>query len=736
MLAEAEEEQGFEEFLNSHKDFSDKKKKKFAWVQQHDEMDCAAACMAIISLTYGRRIKIATWRSLIEINREGVSMLALQEAVERVGFKAMGIGTNYEGLETLKAPFIAVMQYHYVVVHKVKPQSITVADPASGLVEMSRAKFEEEFSQNVLAIKPTEAFFKYPESQYALKKYFKLITEYRSLFFELVLISILMFLFSLTTPLLMQYIFDFVLKGGNKLFLNILCLVACGIFIFTSFTELIRTYLLQDLASRIEAKLSAVFVRHVLKLPLKYFSLRNVGDVTTRLDELKKIRQFVTAKALSIFLNFLSIGIYSLIIFFYSWTIFLVIILSALPLAIFVVYITSKMKPLLRESFKASGKSFSIIYEQFNSIATIRSLRAAIPARWRWLEVLYKQLLINKKILKLSYVALSVANFFKEIVSILVLLVALHEYQKGNLTLGQVVALTMLVSSILQPMLSLMLDVDDVNQFMVALERVDEVMTAPAEVLNPHKDERIQIRGDIEFKDVSFQYGGDYSPQVLDGLNLKIKAGEVVAIVGPSGSGKTTIGSMINLLYTPNEGEIYIDGMLAKELPTLAVRNKISMVLQENGLFSGTILENIALGDSSPSMERIYQICKDVEAYDFIMAMPEGFLTKIQENGEGLSGGQRQRIKIARALYRNPSILILDEATSALDNLTEQTIVKTIQGLAGKCTTIIIAHRLNTVLKADRILVLDKGQIKEDGNHRALMNQRGIYFDLFKNQLT
>jgi ABC-type bacteriocin/lantibiotic exporter with double-glycine peptidase domain len=330
----------------------------------------------------------------------------------------------------------------------------------------------------------------------------------------------------------------------------------------------------------------------------------------------------------------------------------------------------------------------------------------------------------------------SISGLLSQSLDISVLLLSIYLYMKGELTLGQVFALSGLVHGMVGPVMALINQYQTINHVKVSMDRIDDIITSAPES-NPKTNayQSLKLKGEIEFKNISFQYGNEMSPMVLDDVSLKIFAGETVALVGGSGSGKTTLGKMVNLLYAPVKGKVFVDGIDASTIPLEVLRSEVAMIMQENALFSGTVIENITLGDPLPSFTRAMDAARNADAHNFIAALPEGYSTLLGENGEGLSGGQKQRINIARAFYRSPSVMILDEATSALDAVSEQAIMSNIKGRTVKKTTVIIAHRLNTIMHADRIVALKNGKVLEVGTHKELMAKQGYYYDLFRKQL-
>lgn len=711
-------------------------RRKFPVAKQHDQMDCGAACLAAVASFHGRKISLPAFRSLVHVTREGASMLAVKRAAETVGFEAIGICAGYNGLKKLRTPFIGLMQYHFIVVYKVTDTEVVAGDPAKGLVTIPVETFKKEFSLNALLLRATPKLKKYPESASSFGKYLSLLKDQKVQFAEVFLASLLVTVFGLLTPLFMQVVFDHVLSGGKSGMLTAAALGVIFLHLLSGGLEWVRNYLLTHHTSRLDTKFSAQFLRHTFSLPLNFFAVRRVGDITTRLGEIEKVRDFFTGRTVNVVIRAMSAALYCAVIALYSLKL-LALLAILLPFVAAVIgLLLPRLLRNLRETYSALAKNQGLTFEQFNSLDTIKSINGQVAARWRWEATLLRTLDLRKALERLNAIAAGASEALRGLISVSMLLAAVLLYLRQELTLGQVVAINSLVGSVVRPLIEVICEWNEFSQVGISLARIDDVITSAVEP-EPADKKRVdhRVSGDIEFVDVTFQYGSELSPIVLDGVSLTVKRGETVAFVGPSGSGKTTLGYMINRLYAPNRGKVLLDGVDATEIPIATLRSQVAMVLQENHLFSGTILENITLGDARPSFERAMEAATAADAHEFIARLPQGYATLLAEGGGNLSGGQKQRINIARALYRDPAVLIMDEATAALDAISEEAIVKNMAAASKGRTTFIIAHRLNTIMHADRIVVLKRGKIIESGKHKELFDKRGYYFQLCKNQL-
>ena len=704
-------------------------------VRQHDEMDCAAACMSMIARYHGRRIDVASFRSLIHVTREGASMLAIKRAADVVGLKAMGVMSGMKGLRDIRVPLIALMGYHYVVVYRIADGEVVVGDPARGLVTYTKEAFEKEWSKTALLFAPTEAFATYPESKTAFWKYLELFKGTKRLLVEVLVASVLMFIFGLALPVILQYFVDSVLPGGDTATLTLLALGLLTIRLANAAVSWVHRHLLVHVTSRVDALSSALFVRHLLSMPLSFFAIRTVGDITKRMSELRRIRSIVLDQSLQLLTLALGGLINTFVIGLYSVKILAVLGGALLLPAILVKVLAPRLAAKLRDVHKAASDWQTRSWEQFDGLASIKAIGGEVAARWKWGLDLGRSLKLRKEMGWLESLSRTATGFLEQLISILVLLYAVYLFSDGQITAGHVLAVSMLSGMVVSAAMALLNSWHDINELGVSLGRVDDVITGAIEPPGPPEEPGVEhrITGRVSVENVTFQYGSELSPVVLSDVSLAVEPGETVALVGRSGSGKSTLGYMFNLLYAPTHGKILFDGVEHSKIPLTQIRRRAAMIVQDNSIFSGTILENISLGDPHPSFERVVEAAQAADAHEFISGFPKGYSTQLGESGEGLSGGQKQRINIARALYRDPQILIMDEATSSLDAISEAKIVKNLKSRSG--TTIVIAHRLNTVMHADRIVVLDSGRIVEQGSHSELLAKRGHYSRLFAKQL-
>ena len=566
------------------------------------------------------------------------------------------------------------------------------------------------------------------------RSYVNLFLQDYKLVASVVLAALVGTVLNLSVPFYTRYVFDQIGNAGGAFQLN-WATFAVGIVTVLSGSIMWAYFIFfHHFRGLIEAKFAPLFMRHVFRMPLKFFAVRQVGDITSRLGDLASIRDaFIGSFSELIRLTFF-VSVYVIALAAYSIQLAGVILVLGISLTIVVTLILRVLDRHRQSAREALGRSQSIVFEQFNSFANLKVLGAQVAARWRWEERRLEVLRAESDTNLWRAILIGISDFFGEIAVIAAIGIGGLLYLRGKLTVGELVAANALVIAIVEPITFMVESWGNLGQVALSIRRIDDVMSCDTEVENEHLDKLpLDLDGVIELKDVRFRYEAD-GPGILNGISLKVNPGETVAFVGKSGSGKSTLAYLLNRLLEPQSGSVQIGGREVNQLPLSLLRSQIALVIQENSVFSGTILENITGGEERPSVERAMRAAQMAGAHQFISRLGNGYSSRLGEGGSGLSAGQRQKVNIARALYRNPRILILDEATSALDGMSEEVIMENLKNPGVKRTTLIIAHRLNTVVNADRIFVIRLGKVVEAGTHEDLMALDGHYAELFRSQ--
>ena len=559
------------------------------------------------------------------------------------------------------------------------------------------------------------------------------VIKYRRLFFEVLIVSVVLQFFALVTPLFFQVVMDKVLVHRGFSTLDVVAVALLVVSLFEIILGGLRTYLFAHTTSRIDVELGARLFRHLLSLPLSYFEHRRVGDTVARVRELEQIRNFLTGQALTSVLDLVFSFIFLVVMWYYSTTLTWVVLASLPAYAFWSALISPMLRTRLNDKFARNADNQSFLVESMTAVGTVKAMAVEPQMTQRWDNQLAAYVASGFRVTKLAVIGQQGVQLIQKLVTVATLWIGARLVIEGKLTVGQLIAFNMLSGQVAAPVIRLAQLWQDFQQVGISVARLGDILNAPTE----NASSRLalpNIQGNITFEHVDFRYKAD-GRLILQDLNLQIQAGEILGIVGRSGSGKSTLTKLVQRLYVPEQGRVLVDGNdLALAAPAW-LRRQVGAVLQENVLLNRSIRDNIALTDTGIPLERIIEAAKLAGAHEFIMELPEGYDTMVGEQGAGLSGGQRQRIAIARALITNPRILIFDEATSALDYESERAIMQNMQAICRGRTVLIIAHRLSTVKNAHRIIAMDKGKIVEMGTQQELLAKpNGYYRYLFELQ--
>jgi ATP-binding cassette, subfamily B, bacterial HlyB/CyaB len=710
--------------------------KKFPWIEQHDERDCGAACLAMVARYYNIRLSVGRLRETANVGKEGATMLNIAMAGETLGFNCRGVQTAYAQLASLNLPAIAHWEgRHYVVLYEVKGDRVVVGDPGVGLLRMSRAEFERGWTGRLLLLTPTPRLEQNEPATTTWGRFLPYLRPFYGILFEVFLASLVLEVLQLASPIFTQMIVDKVLVHSNTSMLNLMLVGMLIIGVFQVITTALRQYLLLHLWQKLNLSFTADLFRHILTLPMGFFQTRKIGDFIARFQDNHTIRDMLTGKAIKTILDAMMIVTTLSLMLYYNVQL-TVVSLVALP---FYVGITLIFTPLLqrnyRREFERQAAAESTLIESIQSISAVKDSTAELNTRWKYEGQIVQHAKLEFRGQALDMQMEAASQSVGLLAGAFMLWYGAHLVIRHELTVGQLMAFQTLVGMVSAPVMGFVSLWNELQQAMLSLRRLNDLHEA-----KPEQDQSAAavplppLQGHLRIENLSFRYSPD-DKDVLKGINLEVQPGQTVAIVGRSGSGKTTLAMLLQRFYRPTEGKILVDGFDLATVDLKTYRTQVGVVAQGSTIFSGTIRENIALGDPDATVERIVEAARAANAHDFITAFPMAYNTPIGETGIGLSGGQKQRLCIARAILKEPRLLIFDEATSALDTESERAIQRKLKTLLQGRTAFVIAHRLSTIQDADMILVLDEGRLIEKGTHRELMALKGLYYYLASQQL-
>jgi ATP-binding cassette subfamily B protein len=651
-----------------------------------------------------------------------------------MGLSAQLVNVPAVAVTRLPTPALLNWQGSFAILYESSQKELVVAVPESGLKRLKPGDFLENWAEDgqVLLLKPTKDT---PQERFGLNWFIPSIIRYRKVLTEVLIASFFVQLFGLANPLMLQVIIDKVIVQNSINTLHILGIFLVVVAFFEALLTSLRTYLFVDTTNRIDMALGSEIIDHLLRLPLRYFERRPVGELATRINELENIRQFLTGTALTVVLDAVFSVIYIVVMFIYSWLLTLVT-LAVIPLFVLLtVSVSPIMRQQLRTKAERQAETQSYLVEVLSGISTVKAQNIELRSRWKWQERYARYVSDGFKNVLTSTAAGSASNFLNKLSALLVLWVGAYLVLDQKLTLGQLIAFRIISGYVTGPLLRLAQIWQNFQSTALSLERLSDIVDSPQEADESDRGNipLPAIEGVVKYENVSFRFAVS-GPLQLSNVNVEIPAGKFVGIVGQSGSGKSTLTKLLARLYEPESGRIIVDGYDISKVELYSLRRQIGIVPQETLLFDGTVQENIALTNPDASSDEIIEAARIAAAHDFIMGLPIGYNTRVGERGSALSGGQRQRIAIARTVLQSPRMLILDEATSALDYDSErQVCLNLAQAFQGR-TVFFITHRLTTIRNSDIILMMDKGAIVEQGTHDELMAQKGRYYCLYLQQ--
>ena len=706
-------------------------------------MNTAAACLTMVS----NHLQNPAQMDWVQRQLRGQRPTNVVDAAEKLGLQLRRIETNWQSLRLLTFPAMILwerqepsdrrqgtsiqVEPHWVVVYGVRGDRLIVADPINPTMNceaIHRSAVQQHWDGQLWQVEPIQK-----QERFNLSWFLPAIWRYKGLLGEVLFASFTLQLLGLGTPLITQVVIDRVMVQGSIPTLDVMAIALLSVAVFEAVLGILRLFIFTHTARRLDLSLSAQLFRHLMRLPLAYFEARRVGDTVARVQELENIRQFLTGTALTVILDSFFAVVYLALMFFYS------VPLTGIALAVLPLYaaLTLTTTPILRnwlnETFNRSADSQSFLVETITGIHSVKAHSAEKASRDRWEGLFARYIRTSFKASTTSNISNNLGDFLTNLSYLLILWFGAHLVIEQKLTVGQLVAFQMLSGRVTGPLLRLVQLWQNLQQVLLSVDRIGDILNVAPEaepgsglVLPP-------LKGQTTFDQVFFRYNPEQEP-VLKGISFTSEPGMLVGVVGRSGSGKSTLSKLLQRLYQPESGRILVDGFDIKSADLHSLRSQMAVVLQEDFLFNGSVLENISLGRPDVSAEQVVEAARLAVAHDFISELPHGYETSVGERGTALSGGQRQRVALARLFLSDAPMLVLDEATSALDSETEQQVLQNLQKLAESKTVFLIAHRFAPLKRADLILVMEKGVIAEKGTHEQLLRSKGLYWSLYQRQ--
>ena len=719
-------------------------------------MDCGPACLTMIAAHYGRHYTLDHLREQCFIGREGVSLLGISKAAEQIGFRTVGGRLTFDKLaeKALLPCVVHWNQEHFVVVYairkKKKEYTVSVADPGKGLDTYSREAFCRHWISTctggeekgiALLLEPTQLFYeqegdRFP-SENRIRFLWKYLIKYKRFFGQLILGLFIGSLLQLIFPFLTQAIVDTGIQGKDIGFIWLVLIAQMVLLFSRTAIDFIRRKILLHISTRINVSLISDFFIKLMKLPMKFFDTKLTGDLLQRIEDHRRIENFLTNQTISIVFSVFTFIIFSIVLFVYHLPIFTVFITGSIFYGLWIRIFLKKRRLLDYKMFEQQGMNRNVVYQLITGMQEIKLQGCEQRKRWEWEDVQADLFDVNMQSLNLRQNQEAGGIFINELKNILVTVLAATAVINGSLTLGMMLSIQYIIGQLNSPVEQLMSFIYQWQDVSISLDRMNEIHTQQNDEGMGRSIAALprDVETDIHIRNVCFRYDGARPDYVLEGIDLHIPQGKVTAIVGASGSGKTTLIKLLLGYYMPNEGELLVGGENLSQFNPAWWRTQCGAVMQEGYLFSDTIARNIAVSDDEIDTDRLRHAAQTAHIAEYIEGLPLGYNTKIGQDGQGVSQGQRQRILIARVVYKNPPFVFLDEATNALDANNERAIVENLSEFYKGKTVVVVAHRLSTVKHADRIVVLEGGRIAETGTHAELTTRKGRYYELVRNQL-
>lgn len=722
----------------------------FEFYRQPDQMDCGPTCLRMLAKHYGRSISLEKLRKLTQTNREGSSLKFIADAAETIGFRTLGVKVSLAKLEE-EFPLPCILhwnQYHFVVLYKIHKNKFYVADPAHGLLVYSRTEFLENWiganatettdDGIALIVEPTpklrETEYDDAEKKKGLSFIYQYLFRYKKFLLQLALGLFAGSILQLIFPFLTQSVVDVGIQNQDINFVYLILIAQLLLFLGRASIEIIRAWILLHLSTRINISLVSDFFIKLMKLPISFFDIKMTGDIMQRISDHQRIESLLTSNSLNVLFSLFNLVIFGVVLAWYDWRIFSIFFIGSLFYIAWIMLFLKKRRDLDYKRFSQLSDEQSKVIELINGMQEIKLHNAEKQKRWSWEFLQARLFKISVESLSLEQIQTVGSGFINEVKNIFISFFAVQLVIDGEITLGMMMAVSYIIGQLNGPIIQLVGFIYALQDARIALDRLSEIHNKEEEEDGSEKVYDVPIDAAFKLKDFAFQYIGSTKP-VFEALNLEIQANKVTAIVGASGSGKTTLMKLLLKFYEPTKGEVLIGNHHLKTIAQQAWREQCGVVMQEGYIFNDTIANNIAIGKDSIDIAKLKRAADIANISEYIEQLPLGYNTKVGAEGQGMSTGQKQRLLIARAIYKDPKFVFFDEATSALDAKNERQIMEKLNTFFKDRTVVVIAHRLSTVKNADQIIVLEEGAIKEYGTHEKLVENKGTYYNLVKNQL-
>lgn len=725
--------------------------KKFSVIHQQDSMECGAACVAMICKHYGLELPYAYISKLCHTGIDGVSLVSILDALQNLGFETIAVKSSIDDLYKLPLPCILHWnQNHFVVLYNIdcKRNEFWIADPGKGKYKIRIEAFREHWVSCVsnivgkgivLVVEPTEKPNIHVEIRRSKKSSFEVLRKYflyyKKYFLHILASLLLGCILQLIMPFLTQCIVDYGITYNNIKLIWLILLGELMIVIGRTTTDFIRRWLLLHISMRINISLVSDFFIKLLKLPMAFFDTKLMGDLLQRITDHSRVQNFLTNQTLNIMFSMLSFIVFGIVLLVYNKVIFLIFIFGSVLYGFWIAKFLSQRKVLDYELFEQQAINQNRTYQFITSMQEIKLQDCEQRRRWEWEDTQADLFNVQMKSMKLQQTQEAGSIFINEIKNILITAFAATAVINGQISLGAMLAIQYIVGQLNSPVEQMMSFIYSLQDVKISLERINEIHEGKNEESRDDQAMEFNHPKSITLTNVDFKYDPHAIKKTVEGVSLCIPDGKITAIVGASGSGKTTLIKLMLGYYPVEFGSISIAGRNINDYNLKWWRRHCGVVMQDGVIFSESIARNIAVDDGEIDEDRLEKDAKIANIYEYIMGLPLKYDTKVGRDGVGLSQGQKQRILIARAVYKNPDFIFLDEATNALDAKNERAIVENLDEFYKGRTVIIVAHRLSTVKNADQIIVIDSGKVIEFGNHTTLIEKKGAYYNLVKNQL-